>query len=115
MNKKQKFINILTAIEVITMIVASIAVLFFRFLPYYECLFTAFIGYAIGFFATAFRSLFECINIFRAAKQEPLNEENNNDKKIKNKEKTKAVVKTVLWFIMWIFAMVVLILYPRPL
>lgn len=114
MNQKQKIINVLAGIEVVALLAASVAVLIFRFLPYYECLTTAFIGYVIGFFATALRNLLLCIDMFKNENSaEPL--DNNKNAPADKSAKRKAVIKTVLWFVMWAFALVVLILYPSPL
>lgn len=117
MSKKQ-VLKVLNIIEYALLIIATVAVLTSQFLPYLSLVLVGMSAYVVAFFLSGIRALVNCVEVFRASKY--VNEENGalivkKDIEVLNskKEKVQAVLNSILWVSLFVFALVVLILYPK--
>ena len=117
MSKKQ-VLSVINIIEYIALIVATIAVLTFQFVPYLACIFVGMSCYCAGFLIASVRAVLNCIEIFWASKQaQGKGQALVTTKQIEvlnsKKERIHAVLSAIMWIALFVFALVVLILYPR--
>lgn len=118
MIRNKKFLQVVNILEYVALITATVAVLISQFLPYLQCIITGLVAYVVGFLIASFRAVLNCIEVFTASKR--VVDENSalvtsSSVEVLNskKERTHAVLSVVLWVALLVFALVVLILYPK--
>ncbi len=118
MNLKKNILKVMSLIEYVSLILATVAVLTFQFLPYLICIMVALGCYTLGFFMASIRSVLNCVEIFFASKQVNGEEQalvTSSKVEVLNskKERVLAVLGAIMWIALFAFALVVLILYPK--
>ena len=117
MSKKQ-ILSVINVIEYVALIVATIAVLTSQFVPYLAFVLVGMASYCVGFLIVSIRAVLNCVEIFWASKQTNGEEQalvTTKQVEVLNskKEKVHAVLSAIMWIALFVFALVVLILYPK--
>ncbi len=113
---KKSFVKIISIVEYLALIVATVAVLVSQFIPKLAIVIVGLSAYTIGFLFSSIRSVFSCVEIFSASKL--VGDENSalvttNQVEVLNskKEKVRAVLGAIMWIAIFAFSLVVLIWY----
>lgn len=113
---KKSFIKVISIIEYLALIVATVAVLVSQFIPKLFIVIIGLSGYVIGFLFSSIRSVFACIEIFSASRKVDGEESAlvvTNSVEVLNskKERASSVVSAIIWLAIFAFSLVVLIWY----
>ena len=119
MKNKKQILQVINILEYVAFIAATVMVLTSQFLPqYYLFVIIGLSCYVVGFFIAGFRAVLNCVEIFNASRL--VNGEKqalvtNSKVEVLNtkKEKTQAILNAILWILLFVFALIVLILYPK--